>query len=61
MAEGGLEPGPSMTTDDDGSGGESRGTVQLAELRVLPVKYYIMLYKVRCRKERGCGWFCDGV
>jgi len=59
-AEGGLEPGPSMTSDD-GSGGESRGIVRLAELRVLPVSYYTMSYKDRSRKERGCGRFRDGA
>ena len=59
--EGGWEPGPGMMSDNDGSGGESRGTVQLAELRVLPVRYYIMSYKVRCQKEKGCGWFRDGA
>ena len=60
-AEGGLEPGPSTTTDDDGSGGEGCGTVRLAELQVLPVSYYILSYKARRRKERRCGWFRDGV
>ena len=60
-SEGGLEPGPGMTSDDDGSGGESRGTVRLAELRVLPVRYYIMSYKVRSRNERGYGRFRDGA
>ena len=50
-----------MTSDDEGSGGESRGTVQLAELRVLPVRYYIMSYKVRSQNERGYGRFRDGA
>ena len=59
--DGRLEPGPGITTDDDGSGGESRGMVRLAELRVLPVSYYIMSYKDRRREERGCGWFRDGA
>jgi hypothetical protein len=60
-AEGGLEPGPGMTSDDDGSGGESRGTVRLTELRVLPVSYYTMSYRDRSRKQRGCGRFRDGA
>ena len=50
-----------MTSDDEGSGGESHGTVQLAELRVLPVRYYIMSYKVRSQNERGYGRFRDGA
>ena len=47
--------------DDDGSGGESHGMVWLAELQVLPVSYYILSYKARCRKERRCRWFCDST
>ena len=59
--DGGFEPGLGTTTDDDGSGGESCGMVWLAELRVLPVSYYIISYKDRHQKERGCGWFRDGA
>ena len=54
-AEGGLEPGPSMTTDDDGSGGESRGTVRLAELQVLPVSYYMLSYNARHKDRHRLG------
>jgi hypothetical protein len=60
-AEGGLEPDRDMTTGGDGSGGENRGTVSLAELRLLPVSYYTMSYKHRSRKERGCGWYREGA
>ena len=60
-AEGELEPGPGMTSDDNGSGGESRGTVRLSELRVLSVRYYIMSYKVRSQNKRGYGRFRDGT